>query len=55
MKTNELNMNEMEQVNGGNFFSDVKDLLLKLIPDHFEIGKPINPATPEPVIARGKC
>ena len=34
MKDNmrELNMNEMEQVNGGNILDDVKDLLNKLFP-----------------------
>ena len=55
MKTNELNMNEMEQVNGGTFFSDVKDLLLKLIPDPFDPMKRIDPPIPELEIARGKC
>ena len=50
MKT-ELKANEMEQVNGGNIFADLKDILKKLIPDPFEPGKPVK----EPVNARGKC
>ena len=51
MKT-ELKEIEMEQVNGGNIFDDVKNILKKLIRDPFEREKPI---VPEPVIARGKC
>ncbi|MBR2561816.1 MAG: hypothetical protein IKE31_06680 [Eubacterium sp.] len=51
MKT-KLKANELEQVNGGNIFKSVKDILKKFITDPFEPEKPI---TPEPVIARGKC
>ncbi len=48
----ELNMNEMEQVNGGNFIDDVKDVLKTIFPDPFAPGYPI---PVKPVIARGKC
>jgi len=50
MKT-EMNMNELEQVNGGNFLDDVKDVLKRLIPNPFAPEKPLVPMIPEPVIA----
>ncbi|MBR3017705.1 MAG: hypothetical protein IKH57_11640 [Clostridia bacterium] len=55
MKTYELNMNEMEQVNGGNILSD----LVKAQRDIFQ--RPVKPTIPSiptppvPVIGRGKC
>ncbi len=46
----EMNVNEMEQVNGGNFIGDVKDLMLKTIPDPFTPFVPYNPAGPDPLV-----
>lgn len=54
MKT-ELKTNEMEQVNGGNIFDDVKDILKKLIPYPFKPEEPTRPIIPDQLIARGKC
>ena len=62
MNTDKMNLNELEQVNGGNFLDDIKDILKKLNPFKNEptIKIPLNPDKPEPmipnhVIARGKC
>ena len=52
MKTNELNVKEMEQVSGGNILADLEKIVT------FIIGKPKKPVTPtrpKQVIARGKC
>jgi len=46
----EMNLNELEQVNGGDFIDDVKDALKKLIPKPFAPEEPIIP----PVIAHTK-
>ena len=59
MKKN-MNANEMEQVNGGNFIDDMKDILNKIFPDVKDPRKPIipiipDPIIPEPIIGRGKC
>ena len=53
MKT-DMNLNELEQVNGGNFLDDIKDALKKIIPNPFEPPKPVIPIPkfPEPVIAK---
>ncbi len=62
MNTDKMNLNELEQVNGGNFLDDIKDILKKLNPFKNEptIKIPLNPDKPEPMIqnpaiARGKC
>ena len=62
MNTDKMNLNELEQANGGNFLDDIKDILKKLNPFKNEptITIPLNPEKPEPmipdpVIARGKC
>ncbi len=33
MKTNELKLNEMKQVSGGNFFADLEEVLRKIFQD----------------------
>ena len=43
-----LNENDMEQVNGGNFFADLEEVLRRIFADD---AKP----SPEPVTGRGKC
>ena len=55
MKTNELKVNEMEQVSGGNFFADLEDVLKRIFQDIPYPPKPGEPASPKPVTARGKC
>ena len=55
MKTNELKVNEMEQVSGGNFFADLEDVLRKIFADDKKPTQPNNQTSPEPVTARGKC
>ena len=52
MKNNELKLNEMEQISGGNFIDDVKDVLKTIFLDPFAPGYPI---PVKPVIDRGKC
>ena len=54
MKT-ELKANEMEQVNGGNFFDDIKNVLGIIIPKPFDPKTPTKPIIPDQPIARGKC
>jgi len=39
----ELNINEMEQVSGGNIIGDIKDVLKKILPDN-----PFTPKIPQP-------
>ncbi len=53
MKTMELN--EMEQVNGGNFFADLEEVLRKIFAEPSSPARPADPSTPKPAIARGKC
>ena len=55
MKTNELKLNEMKHVAGGNFFADLEEVLRRIFHDHPEPAKPSDPASPKPVTARGKC
>ena len=43
-----MNENDMEQVNGGNFFADLEKVLRRIFADD---AKP----SPEPVTGRGKC
>ena len=43
-----MNENDMEQVNGGNFFADLEEVLRRIFADD---AKP----APEPVTGRGKC
>ena len=45
---NKMNENDMEQVNGGNFFADLEEDLRRIFADD---AKP----SPEPVTGRGKC
>ncbi len=52
MKTNELKVNEMEQVSGGNFFADLEEVLRRIFADD---SKPAKPTTPTSVTGRGKC
>ncbi len=58
MKNNELNMNEMEQVSGGNPLSGLVEVLKNIFRKPV---KPRNPATPivltktEPAVGRSKC
>ena len=55
MKTNELKLEEMEQVSGGNFFADLEDVLRRIFQDPPKPANPDCPKTPDPVTARGKC
>ena len=55
MKAYKLTMNEMEHVNGGNFFADLEEVLRRIFERPAEPAKPVNPAPQEPVTARGKC
>ena len=55
MKTNELNVNEMKQVSGGNFFADLEDVLRRIFEDIPYPPKPGEPVPQKPVTARGKC
>ena len=55
MKTNELKVNEMEQVSGGNFFADLEDVLRRIFEDIPYPPKPGEPATPKPANVRVKC
>ena len=50
MKT-ELKANEMEKVNGGNFFADLEEVLRRIFADD----KSKQQNNPKPVTARGKC
>ena len=55
MKTNELNMNELKQVNGGTIFGHMEKVLRTIFREPAKPAKPSNPTTQQPVIARGKC
>ena len=50
-----MNENDMEQVNGGNFFADLEDVLRRIFADDAKPTQQNNPTSPEPVTARGKC
>ena len=53
MKTMELN--EMEQVSGGNFFADLEEVLRKIFAEPSSPVQPGGQTAPRPAIARGKC
>ncbi len=55
LKINELKADEMKQVNGGNFFADLEEVLRRIFQDIPEPAKPVKPDAPEIVKARGKC
>ena len=55
MKTNELKVNEMEQVSGGNFFADLADVLRRIFGEPTKPATPNNPTKTTPATARGKC
>ena len=55
MKTNELKVNEMEQVSGGNFFADLEDVLRRIFGEPTKPATPNNPTKTTPATARGKC
>ena len=55
MKTNELRLNDMKRVSGGNFFADLEEVLRKIFAEPKKPANPDSPATPETVTARGKC
>ena len=49
-----MNENDLEQVNGGNFFADLEEVLRQIFADK----KPTqqdNPISPEHLTRRGKC
>ena len=54
MKT-ELKANEMEQVNGGNFFADLEEVLRRIFAEPSEPGKQNTTIPPKPAKARVKC
>ena len=51
----ELSENDMELVNGGNFFADLEEVLRRIFADDAKPTQQNNPASPDPVTARGKC
>ena len=51
----EMKENELERVNGGNFFADLEEVLRRIFADDSEPTQQNNPTSPEPVTARGKC
>ena len=55
MKTNELKVNEMKQVTGGNFFADLEDVLRRIFAEPSEPAKPGDPSSPKPTNVRVKC
>ena len=50
-----LSENNMEQVNGGNFFADLEEVLRRIFADDAKSKQQNNPTSPKPVTARGKC
>ena len=50
-----MELNEMEQVSGGNFFADLEEVLRKIFAEPSSPAQPADPSTPKPAIARGKC
>ena len=55
MKTNELKVNEMEQVSGGNFFADLEDVLRRIFGEPNKPATPNNPTRMKAVPVRVKC
>ena len=55
MKNNEMKMNELEQVSGGNFFADLEKVLRNIFQEPAKPTTPSKPAKPDRLIARGKC
>ena len=49
-----LSENNMEQVNGVNFFADLEEVLRRIFQDP-KPTKQDTPTTPAPVTGRGKC
>ena len=54
MKT-ELKENDIEQVSGGNFFTDLEEVLRRIFANDSKPTQPSNPTSPKPAIGRGKC
>ena len=54
MKTNELKVNMMEKVNGGNFFADLEEVLRNIFQEPAKRNNPTDPKKQD-VTARGKC
>ena len=50
-----LNENNMEQVNGGNFFADLEEVLRRIFADDAKSKQQNNPTSPKPVTVRVKC
>ena len=55
MKTNELKVNEMEQVSGGNFFADLEEVLRRIFAEPNKPATPNNPTRTKAVPVRVKC
>ena len=55
MKTNELKVNEMEQVSGGNFFADLEEVLRRIFAEPNKPATPNNPARTKAVPVCVKC
>ena len=51
MKKYELKENELNQVNGGNFFADLEEVLRRIFDDKAKPAKPDTPPTKEPKTA----
>ena len=52
MKTNELKMNEMEKVSGGNFFADLEEVLRGIFEEPTKPATQNNPTRTKPVPVR---
>ena len=50
-----LSENNMEQVNGGNFFADLEEVLRRIFADDAKSKQQNNPTSPKPVTVRVKC
>ena len=48
---NKINLDEMDAVNGGNFFADLEEVLRNIFADDAKN----KPTSPEPLTGRGKC
>ena len=55
MKTNELKVNEMEQVSGGNFFADLEEVLRRIFAEPTKPATPNNQTRMKAVPVRIKC
>ena len=55
IKMTTMELNEMEQVNGGNFFADLEEVLRKIFAEPSSPAQPGSRTAPKPAIARGKC